>query len=69
MLVLADISLRGVGKTPTSDTESQRRRKKKIMIDNIDPENREIKRRLPLSDVPEILRQGDGSQLSEILRM
>ena len=37
------------------------------MIDNIDPEIREIKRRLSLSNVSKILRHGDGSQLSGIL--
>ena len=36
------------------------------MIDNSEPENREIKGALSLPDVPIILRQGDGSQLSEI---
>ena len=37
------------------------------MIDNSEPENREIKRRISLGDAPKIIRQGDGSQLSEIL--
>ena len=54
-------------KTPTSDTESQRK-KRNITIDNTEPGNREIKRRVSLSDVPKILRHGDGSQLSGILQ-
>ena len=39
------------------------------MIENNEPEIRARKRRLSLSDVPKILRHGDGSQLSEILHV
>ena len=38
------------------------------MIDNIDPENRGIKRRLSLRDAPKMLRHGDWSQCSGILQ-
>ena len=39
------------------------------MIENRDLESIAPKRGLSLSDVPHIIRQGDGSQLSEIPRM
>ena len=53
------------------DAESQRKRERHLAIltiANRDLSIFESKRGLSLSDAPQIIRQGDGSQLSEIPR-
>ena len=45
------------------------KRKRHLSIDSDEPENRTTEGGLSLSDVPKIVRQRDGSQLSEILHM
>ena len=48
------------------DTESQKQRKRKPTIEDNEPENRGVRRRLSLSDFPISIGNGDGSQLSKI---